>query len=88
MPDGKIELPGDQIAQNQYIMCVYRNSCVSRSIFFPFSATPRTVACQALSMGFSRQEYWSGLPCPISGDKNREIHTHICTFYIHMHKIK
>ena len=26
-------------------------------------ATLRTVACQALlSMGFSRQEYWSGLP--------------------------
>ena len=25
--------------------------------------TPWTVACQApLSMGFSRQEYWSGLP--------------------------
>ena len=24
-----------------------------------------TVACQAsLSMGFPRQEYWSGLPCP------------------------
>ena len=21
-----------------------------------------------LSMGFSRQEYWSGLPCPPSGD--------------------
>ena len=29
-------------------------------------ATPWTVACQALSMGFSRQEYWRGLPCPIS----------------------
>ena len=28
-------------------------------------ATPRTVACQApLSTGFSRQEYWSGLPFP------------------------
>ena len=28
-------------------------------------ATPSTVACQApLSLGFSRQEYWSGLPCP------------------------
>ena len=27
-------------------------------------ATPRTVACQApLSMGFSRQDYWSGFPC-------------------------
>ena len=32
-------------------------------------ATPRTLACQApLSMGFSRQEYWSGLPCPPPGD--------------------
>ena len=28
-----------------------------------------TVACQvSLSMGFSRQEYWSGLPCPPPGD--------------------
>ena len=28
-----------------------------------------TVACQApLSMGFSRQAYWSGLPCPPPGD--------------------
>ena len=27
------------------------------------------VACQAsLSMGFFRQEYWSGLPCPPPGD--------------------
>ena len=31
--------------------------------------TPWTVAYQApLSMGFSRQEYWSGLPCPPPGD--------------------
>ena len=31
--------------------------------------TPWTVACQApLSMGFSRQEYWSGLPIPSPGD--------------------
>ena len=30
---------------------------------------PRTVARQApLSMGFSRQEYWSGLPCLPPGD--------------------
>ena len=28
-----------------------------------------TVACQAtLSLGFSRQEYWSGLPFPLPGD--------------------
>ena len=31
--------------------------------------TPRTLAYQAsLSMGFSRQEYWSGLPFPSPGD--------------------
>ena len=31
-------------------------------------ATPWTVACRALlSMGFSRQEYWSGLPFPSPG---------------------
>ena len=33
------------------------------------SAIPLTVASQApLSMGFSRQEHWSGLPCPPPGD--------------------
>ena len=32
-------------------------------------ATPWTVAYQApLSMGFSRQEYWIGLPIPSPGD--------------------
>ena len=32
-------------------------------------ATPWTVACQSpLSIGFSRQEYWSGLPFPSPGD--------------------
>ena len=32
-------------------------------------ATPWTVACQApLSMGFPRQEYYSGLPFPALGD--------------------
>ena len=34
----------------------------------PTLVTPWTVACQApLSMGFSRQEYWSGLPFPSPG---------------------
>ena len=33
------------------------------------SGTPWTVACQApLSMGFPRQEYWSGLPFASPGD--------------------
>ena len=35
----------------------------------PTLATPWTVARQApLSVGFSRQEYWSGLPFPSPGD--------------------
>ena len=35
----------------------------------PLFATLWTVAYQApQSMGFSRQEYWSGLPCPSPGD--------------------
>ena len=41
-------------------------SCFSPVLLF---ATLQTVAHQApLSMGFSRQEYWSGLPCPPPGD--------------------
>ena len=41
-------------------------SCVSRVRLF---ATPWTVAHQApQSMGFSRQEYWSGAPFPSPGD--------------------
>ena len=44
----------------------YVLSCFSRVRLF---ATLWTVARQApLSMGFSRQEYWSGLPCPPPGD--------------------
>ena len=32
-------------------------------------ATPWTVAHQdPLSLGFSRQKYWTGLPCPPPGD--------------------
>ena len=32
----------------------------------------QTMALQApLSMGFSRQEYWSGLPCPPPGESSR-----------------
>ena len=33
------------------------------------SVTLGTVACHTpLSMGFFRQQYWSGLPCPPPGD--------------------
>ena len=42
---------------------------VSPSSHVQLSATPWTVAHQApLSMGFPKQEYWSGLPFPSPGD--------------------
>ena len=44
-------------------VCTLSTSCVQLVV------TPWTIAHQApLSMGFSRQEYWSGLPCPPPGD--------------------
>ena len=46
-----------------YSECRYVLSCVW------LFATPWSVTCQApLSMGFSRQEYWSGLPFPPPGE--------------------
>ena len=45
--------------------CLLSCSAVGVQLF----ATPWTIACQApLSMGFSRQEHWSGLPCPPPGN--------------------
>ena len=54
-----------QFFLNFYIMIesVRQLSCVR------LFETPWTIAHQAHpSMGFSRQEYWSGLPCPPPGD--------------------
>ena len=53
-------------------MCVL--SCCGRVQLF---ASPWTVACQVpLSMGFSRQEYWSGLPMPFSRGSPPRDQTH------------
>ena len=46
-------------------------ACVRTEAISPvrLSVTPWTVDRHApLSIGFSRQEYWSGLPCPPPGD--------------------
>ena len=49
--------------RNRYLL--FGHSVVSDSF-----ATPWTVTCQApLFMGFSRQEYWSGLPFPSPGNR-------------------
>ena len=50
---------------NNKLECVHAKSLQYVQLF----ATLRTVAHQAsLSMGFPRQKYWSGLPCPTPGD--------------------
>ena len=53
-----------------YVCESFSVSCMlSRFSHVRLCATPWTVAHQApLPMGFSRQEYWSGLPCPLPGD--------------------
>ena len=45
-----------------FIFCSVTKLC-------PIFETPWTEACQSpLSMEFSRQKCWSGLPCPFQGD--------------------
>ena len=51
-----------------YSIPIYRYTVCSFSCVQLFAA-PWTIACQApLSVGLSRQEYWSGLPFPPPGD--------------------
>ena len=51
-------------------MYTYTCMCVlSHFSHVQLCATLWIAACQAiLSMGFSRQEYWGGLPYPLPGD--------------------
>ena len=50
-------------------MILYGQSEVKSLICVQLFVTPWTVAHQAPpSMGFSRQEYWNGLPFPYPGD--------------------
>ena len=52
--------------EEESIKFFYKTVCVCSIV--PNSATSWTVALQApLSIGFSRQEYWSGLPFPTPG---------------------
>ena len=54
-------------SSHAYSLSAYMLSCFSHVWLF---VTPQTVAHQApLSMGFSRQKHWSGLPFPSPGDR-------------------
>ena len=64
---GSVAAPISDEMANSTICCCFLLFC--HSVVSDSLATPWTVACQApLSMEFSRQEYWSGLPFPPPGD--------------------
>ena len=53
----------------KHLVSWWQQFCVKSLQSCPTLCNPWTVACLAsLSIGFSRQEYWSGLPCPSPGD--------------------
>ena len=47
---------------------VFLSICGLVAKLCPILVTPWTSLPAPLSMGFPRQEYWSGLPCPPPGD--------------------
>ena len=53
-------------------VCMHTCMCVQVLSRVQLFAAPWTAACQApLSMKFSRQEHWSGLPLPPPGDLSK-----------------
>ena len=64
LKNSKAYIMYDESHRISRMCCVLSCSVVSNSLWAPW-----TVVRQApLSMGFSRQEYWSGLPCSPPGD--------------------
>ena len=66
LPDSYTGVLKDAVTKFTYKQIVYMLSCFTSVQLF---GTLWTLAHQApLSMGFSRQEYWRGLPFPPLGD--------------------
>ena len=62
------DLTKDHKMRSFWIVCV----CISHFSCVQFFVTPWTAVHQApLSMGFSRQEHWSGLPFTLPGDASQ-----------------
>ena len=78
--------PWDSLGKNTGVCCHFLLQCMKVKCMKLLSRvqlckTPWTVAYQApLSMGFSRQEYWSGLPCPSSGQTGERMDKHKYTW--------
>ena len=76
--------PWDSPGKNTGVGCHFLLQCMKVKIESEFAqslsrvqllATPWTAAHQAPpSMGFSRQEYWSGVPLPLNSPKTSSIY--------------
>ena len=71
----RLPRPWDSPGKNTGVGCHFLLQCMKGKVKVKslscvwLLVTPRTAAYQApLSMGFSRWDYWSGLPCPPPGD--------------------
>ena len=64
-----------QICPKAFCFKIFVHMCAQSPSYVHIFVTPWTVASQTpLSMEFSRQEYWRGLPFPTPGDlSNSEI---------------
>ena len=62
-------LYSDKSIYSNHLWVTHVCMCAKLLQLCPDFLTLKTVACQApLSAGFCRQEYYSGLPCPPTGD--------------------
>ena len=60
---------GDADTENRLMDAVWKGALLSHFVHVRLCVTLWAIARQApLSMGFSRQEHWSGLPFPSPGD--------------------
>ena len=60
-----------KVIYNDNIHILYRNTCMCGKLLQSCLTLCNPMDCRVhqapLFMGFSRQEYWSGLPCPPAG---------------------
>ena len=67
----RVPLTSDSVVCSHWLVShtLHQRPSLSLCSVMSNSVTPQTVICQApLSMGLSRQKYWSGLPFPFPGD--------------------
>ena len=65
---GRVHSKGSCCAKKKNMTQYKDCSCLVAVMFDSFAILGTAAQWAPLSMGFSRQKYWSGLPFPLSGD--------------------